>query len=148
MEILYRAAADIIVAVHFAFVAFVIGGLLAVLVGALLGWSWTRNFYFRCLHLLAILAVVVEAFCGVTCPLTTWENALRVRAGDAGYHGDFLAMWLHRALFYEAEPWVFTLAYCGFGLAVLVAFALVPPRLPRTWERNDAAARAARDTKS
>ena len=46
MELLYRIAADALAVLHFAFVAFV------------------------ALGLLAILIVVAEALCGITCPLT------------------------------------------------------------------------------
>jgi hypothetical protein len=32
-------------------------------------------------------------------------------------------------LFFDAEPWVFTVCYTLFGLAVLATFVLAPPRL-------------------
>jgi hypothetical protein len=32
-------------------------------------------------------------------------------------------------IFYQAEPWVFTLSYAIFGLAVVAALVLAPPRL-------------------
>ena len=127
MNLLYRLAADVVVVVHFAFVLFIVGGLAAILLGVMRNWRWTRNMKFRLLHLLAIALVVAEAVCGVTCPLTTWENWLRLRAGGATYQGDFLAAWLHELLFFDAEPWVFTIGYCLFGLVVVVTFILAPP---------------------
>ena len=51
-------------------------------------------------------------------------------AGEGGYTGDFIGHWAHRLIFYEAEPWVFTVLYVSFGLAVLAAFVLAPPRWP------------------
>ena len=83
------------------------------------------------LHLLAILIVATEAICGITCPLTTWEQHLRELAGDTAYQGDFIADWTHRLLFYEFPSWVFTLAYVLFGLLVLATFAFAPPRWSR-----------------
>ena len=62
-------------------------------------------------------------------PLTTWEQSLRELAGERSYQGDFLANWVHEILFYEAEPWVFTLCYSVFGFFVLLTFVLYPPRL-------------------
>ena len=138
MQLFYRVLADVIVAVHFAYVAFVIVGLVLTLVGAALHWRWVRNFWFRAIHLAMIGVVVAEAWCGVVCPLTTWENDLRQLAGQAVYRGGFIANVLHEALFFDAEPWVFTICYSLFGLAVLGTFYLAAPRLPAwlCWKRR------------
>ena len=131
MQLWYRLLADLVVAVHFAYVAFVIIGLLLIVAGAVLRWKWVRNFWFRLLHLVMIGVVVLEAWCGMVCPLTTWEHELRKLAGQTSYSGGFIANVLHDAMFFQAEPWVFTLGYSLFGLAVLATFLLAPPRLPR-----------------
>jgi hypothetical protein len=120
--------ADLIVVIHAAYVSFVVFGLLAILVGALLGWSWVRNFWFRVIHLTAIGIVVAETLAGIPCPLTVWEQQLRTSAGQVGYRGEFIGYWAHQLIFYRAEPWVFTVLYITFGLAVLAAFVLAPPR--------------------
>jgi hypothetical protein len=130
MELLYQILADVVVVTHFAYVLFVILGLLAVLIGWLRGWQWTRRFWFRMIHLAMILIVVVEAWFGITCPLTTWERELRKLAGQATYEGAFVAQFVHDLLFFDAPPWVFTLCYTLFGLAVLSSFILAPPRRP------------------
>ncbi len=75
--------------------------------------------------------MVGESLIGVPCPLTVWEAQLRKMAGQTGYTGDFLGYWAHRLIFFRADPWVFTLIYTLFGLAVLVAFILAPPRRSR-----------------
>lgn len=124
----YRVLADLVVVVHFAYVAFVILGLLVTVLGWLLGWQWVRNRWFRGIHLTMILIVVFEAWMGITCPLTTWEQQLRMAAGEVAYQGDFIANWFHELLFFEAEPWVFTLCYSLFGGLVLATLLLVPPR--------------------
>jgi polyferredoxin len=136
MELFYRLLADLVVTVHFAYVAFVILGLMLTIAGAVIGWSWVRNFWFRVIHLSMIGVVVVEAWCGVVCPLTTWENKLRELAGQTAYSGGFIANILHDAIFFEADPWVFTLGYSLFGLAVLATFLFAPPRLPSRLRRN------------
>lgn len=128
MTLLYRVAADAIVVIHFGYVLFVIAGLLLILLGMWRRWAWVRNFWFRLVHLLMIGVVVAEAWCGITCPLTTWEQNLRRLAGQTAYRGDFLATWVHDLLFYDAPPWVFTICYTLFGLAVLVTFVFAPPR--------------------
>jgi len=128
---LYRLTADLIVVVHAAYASFVVLGLAAILVGIARKWEWVRNLWFRLLHLLAILLVVAESLWGVMCPLTTWEQSLRTRAGQAAYRGDFIANWVHELLFFDAPPWVFTVCYTLFGMAVLATFIAAPPRWPR-----------------
>ena len=117
--------ADLVLLVHFAFVAFVVGGFALILAGAALGWGWIRNRAFRYAHLGAIVFVAAEALVGVACPLTVWENLLR-RAGPEA--PSFVARWVGRLLYYDLPEWVFTLAYSLFAIAVAVTFRLVPPR--------------------
>lgn len=122
----WRVLADSVVAFHAAYIAFVVFGLIAILAGYAAGWRWVRNLYFRAAHLAAILLVCIEAVVGVACPLTTLENALRLRAGGVGYPGEFIGYWLDWIIFYNAPPWVFTAIYLGFGALVLATFWLVP----------------------
>src|SRR6476619_560025 len=103
-----RVLADLTVAVHASFVAFVVFGMVAILAGVALGWEWVRNFWFRTLHLAAIGLVAAQALAGVICPLTHLENFLRRQAGQTTYPGAFIGYWAHRLIFIEhAEPWVF-----------------------------------------
>jgi polyferredoxin len=124
----YRISADLVVTFHFSYIAFVVFGQLAILIGLARGWRWVRNPRFRIAHLVAIAIVAGQALLGIVCPLTTLEKYLRVRGGQESYPGAFIGHWAHRLTFYEAPNWAFTLAYALFGLAVLVTFALAPPR--------------------
>jgi hypothetical protein len=128
MKAWYAFAADCVVAAHFASVAFVVFGLLAVVAGGVRGWRWVRNPWFRVVHLATILIVVIESWLNITCPLTTWENALRRLAGESTYGGDFVGKWLHDVLFFQLSPMAFTIIYTAFGLAVLASWVFVPPR--------------------
>lgn len=125
---LYHLLADGVLFTHIAFVGFVVIGLVLILLGGFRGWSWVRNRWFRYAHLAAIGLVVVQAWLGIVCPLTTLEMHLREKAGDATYQGTFIAHWLHRLLFFNAPPWVFTLYYTAFALAVIASWWLVRPR--------------------
>ena len=125
-----RILADVVVVVHALFVGFVVFGMMAIVLGLVLGWGWVRNFWFRVLHLAAIGVVAVQSLVGMNCPLTVLENQLRRQAGQESYPGAFIGYWAHRLIFFEAAPWVFTVAYTLFGLAVLGAFLLGPPRWP------------------
>ena len=127
-SMLYRLAADAILVVHFLFVGFVVIGLALVYVGAWRGWRWIANVWFRGAQLAAIGVVVAQAWLGMVCPLTTWEMALRERAGEATYQGAFVAHWIERMLYYEAPAWVFTAVYTAFALLVVASWLVVPPR--------------------
>jgi hypothetical protein len=88
---LYSIAADVIVAIHFAFVVFVpFGALLA------LKWHWIPW-----LHLPAAAWGLFIELTGRDCPLTDFENALRSSAGESGYAGGFIERYL-AAIIYPA----------------------------------------------
>ena len=126
-----RLAADAVLLVHFAFVAFVIGGLALTWLGAALSWRWVRNVWFRILHVIAICFVAAESILGIVCPLTVWEDALRGRATEKS----FVARWIHQVMFYQVPEWIFTIAYIVFAAAVVLTYWLVPPH---GWETKKA----------
>ncbi len=130
----YRLLADAIVVFHFAYVAFVVLGMLVILVGLALRWRLARNFWFRIVHFLMIAVVAAEALIRVYCPLTVWEAKLREAAGEPVESGTFIGRWVHRLMFFEAPEWVFTMCYCGFGLLVVLTLLLAPPRWP--WRKK------------
>jgi len=81
--------ADLVVVVHLAFVAFAVGGGLAVARRPRLAW----------LHLPALAwAAAVMAF-GWTCPLTPLEKRLRALAGETPYEGGFVQRYLEPVLY-------------------------------------------------
>jgi hypothetical protein len=80
----WGAAADGLLALHFAFIAFVVLGGFCVVWRP--RWAW--------LHLPALAwGIWIEISHGI-CPLTPWENALRQHAGEAGYPGGFIEHYL------------------------------------------------------
>jgi hypothetical protein len=127
---MYGLLADLMVAVHVGYVVYVLVGEVLILAGRWRGWGWVRNFWFRATHLLAIGVVVFEEFVGLRCPLTVWEEWLRVRAGEPVTGETFVGRLLHSLLFYDAQPWVFTVGYAATGLVVLATLLVSPPRLP------------------
>ncbi|MAE67948.1 MAG: hypothetical protein CMJ18_27150 [Phycisphaeraceae bacterium] len=134
--LVYRLAADLVLALHVAFVAFVILGLVLTYAGAVRGWVWVRDRWFRRVHLGAIGFVVIQAWLGAICPLTALEMTLRQRAGDAVYQGSFIAHWLHELLYFEAPFVVFTIGYTLFGLLVAASWIIVRPAPPRQRDRT------------
>jgi MFS superfamily sulfate permease-like transporter len=126
----YRLLADVVVVLHFAYVAFVVLAMAAILLGIVFRWQWVRNFWFRAIHFLMIAVVAVQSVLSILCPLTTLEDFLRGRAGESVRSGSFVGRWAHELLFVEAPPWAFTTIYCLFAAAVLATLILAPPRWP------------------
>ncbi len=120
--------ADLLLLAHVCFVIFVLSGLVLVITGKFLSWSWVRNRWFRIVHLCCIGVVVIQSWFGIICPLTTWEMAFRAKAGDATYAGSFISHWLGELLYYQAPAWVFVVAYTMFFALVLLSWIWVRPR--------------------
>ena len=129
---IYSILSNLVLVIHFAFVAFIVGGLVAIWIGRWLRWEFIRNPYFRLAHLLAMAIVLLEAVVGIICPLTSWEDALRLRTGQApSYKESFMQHWIGRILFYDLGDDVFTIIYAGVFALFLLTFWLVPPRKRR-----------------
>ena len=78
---MYTLLADLVVAVHLAFILFVTFGAVLVLRWQKLVW----------LHLPALIWGALTEFMGWVCPLTPFENHLRRLGAGESYQGDFIA---------------------------------------------------------
>lgn len=120
--------ANAILLLHVGIVAFVVLGEVLFLLGARRGWRWVRNFALRSSHLALMVFIALQAWLGALCPLTSWEQAFRRRAGQDGYAESFIEHWLSRLIFFEAPWWLFVTVYSAFALLVLLTWHRVPPR--------------------
>jgi hypothetical protein len=121
--------ADLVLLLHAGIVAFVVLGALAIPLGAWRRWRWVRARGWRLAHLLLMGVVALQAWLGALCPLTVWEQALRLRAGQAAHAVSFIEHWLSRLIFFEAPWWVFVAAYSAFAAFVVMLWLAVPPRM-------------------
>jgi hypothetical protein len=118
--VLYRALADLVLVVHFAFVLFVVfGGLLAL--------RWPRLAW---VHIPVALYGALIEFVGFICPLTPLEIWLRRLGGEAGYEGGFIERYITAALYPTGLTREIQLA---LGLGVLVLNAMVYAFVWRRW---------------
>jgi hypothetical protein len=140
---MYGYLADLVVGIHLLYVAFVVLGQLVIIYAGTFQKEWGRNPWFRWLHLLAIGIVVYEEMMGYVCPLTTWEQQFRTLAGQPWRADTFMARIAHELLFskdrnFQWPPIMFTTVHIAFGVIVLQAFLLYPPRKVRLrrWRRS------------
>ena len=102
-----RLAADAVLVLHGAFIAFaVLGGLLAL---------WKRGWML--LHLPALAWAAFVMVSGRICPLTPLELRLRRAAGEEGYAGGFIDHYLAAAIYPEGLT---RSVQIGLGVAVVV----------------------------
>lgn len=120
---LYRVLADLVLVVHFLFIAFVVAGGFAAVRWPRLAWAHVPCF---------VWGTLIE-FAGWICPLTPLENDLRIASGQAGYSGGFIEQYLlpviyPGALTREIQIWL--------GLSVLALNALAYAWLLRRLRRG------------
>ncbi len=120
---LYRIAADTLVVVHLAFVAFVVfGGLLLLL--------WPRLVW---VHLPAAIWGAAIEFLGFICPLTPMENYFRRQAGLAEYHTGFVERYVLPLLYPERLT---RSLQVSLGLAVVIINVGIYAWLYRRWSQR------------
>ena len=115
----WRILADLLVAGHLAFVAFVI-------FGGFLAWKWRWAVF---AHLPALLWGFWVETSGQICPLTPLEIHLRHVAGQAGYQGGFLAHYVVPLLYppWLTRPTQWVLAALLLAINVLAYGSLLRP---------------------
>ena len=116
----YGLLADVVVAVHFLFVLFVV-------LGGLLVLRWPKAAY---LHVPAAIYGAAIEFAGWICPLTPLENSLRRQAGESGYTAGFIEHYILPLLY----PSVLTrdIQLLLGGLVILVNLAIYAYVLARS----------------
>jgi hypothetical protein len=112
-----------VLALHLAVIAFNAAGLIAIPLGAALGWRWVRLRWWRALHIGSWAIVALQAALGRACFLTDWQDALT----GGGAHDPLIMRWVNGLIYWDLPLWAFTTLYLAlFGLAIAFWF-LVPP---------------------
>jgi hypothetical protein len=117
MQFLFRSGAEAAVALHFAWIVFVVSG--AFFLRRRRRWKW--------IHLAAIVySVAIEVY-GWICPLTYVEQWFWTKAGIESYEGSFVTHYLERIIYLQAPQWL--LVILAVALLVLTStLYLLPSR--------------------
>ncbi len=120
--------ADLILVIHFLYALFIIFGFAYIWTGYFAGFGSIHNPVFRYAHMAAMGIVVLESLFGIICPLTWIENQLRMNSGNSVYEEGFIPYWIHRLLFYDLPPWIFTIIYAAFFVLMIITVYIIPVR--------------------
>lgn len=111
-----------VLALHVAVIAFNVLGLVAIPLGAKLGWSWVLVRGWRILHVVSWVVVAVQAALGRACFLTYWQDDL-----NGGADGPMIMRWVNSLIYWDLPMWAFTAMYLALFALVLALWKLVPP---------------------
>jgi hypothetical protein len=117
---LFRLAADLVLVIHLAFIAFVVLG----------GWIVLRRPWVAWIHLPAAVWGAAVELTGGICPLTPLENRLRLASGSAGYEGGFIEHSLMPVIYPAAMDRTIQIL---LGLVVILVNAVFYAALLRRW---------------
>ena len=118
------ALARAILAVHLGVIAFNVLGLIAIPLGAALGWRWIRVRWWRALHIASWAAVALQAALGRACFLTIWQD----RLAGAAAQPPLIERWVDRIVYWPLPIWVFEAIYLALFATVVALWWTAPPR--------------------
>ena len=118
------AGGQLVLAVHLAVIAFNVFGLVAIPLGAALGWGWVRVLWWRALHVACLAVVALQAILGRACFLTDWQDAL----SGGGAQDPLIMRWVNGLIYWPLPMWAFTTAYVAVFLYTLALWVWVRPR--------------------
>ena len=119
-------AALSILILHFAVIAFNVGGCVLIPIGAWCRWRWVRNFWFRIAHLASLAVVALQAVMGRACFLTLWQSDL----SGAATTQPLIAGWIERVIYWPLPLWMFEVAYVVVFAYVIALWIVVRPAMP------------------
>lgn len=109
MHTLSRGLADAVVAVHYAYMAYLVAG-------GFIAWRWRRTIWAHAAAVAWAIAIVVTK---VPCPLTALQNHFRESAGQRPLSDSFINLYI-RGTFYPADQQ--TVARVAIGVLVLCSW--------------------------
>lgn len=122
-----RMLAGVVLSLHLGVIAFNLFGLIAIPLGAWLGWRFVRLAWWRWLHLASMAVVALQAVAGRACFLTLLQGNL---AGASTARTPLIAGFVNHLIYWPLPLWVFAAGYACLFLYVLALLWLVPVERP------------------
>jgi len=123
--------AQLVLTIHALVALFVIVGMVAIPLGARLGWPIVYSMSWRGAHLAIVILIALQKVLGQTCFLSVWEFDLLDRAGLAVAGMPASQALLIRIMHWNMPLWFFTVLYLIVLAYTLVLWLVVPPRRAR-----------------
>ena len=137
MSFLANIAANMIAVAHLAYFVFIVGGMVAIVLGLRRNVGWVRNSWFRIAHVAAIHVVLVEEATGLPCPLNVLQWGAREAATGTTEASVGVGGLLDYLLYHTVSPLALDVMYWSFGVLVVALLWIVPPRWPMFRDRRD-----------
>jgi hypothetical protein len=123
---LYRLLADLVIAIHFAFIVFAVAGAALLLFRSVPRWI-------AFVHIACAAWASYVMFSGRICPLTPLENYLRELGGENGYAQSFIERYLLGVIYPEGLTREIQIA---LGISVLLLNVLIYCFVVFRWRRG------------
>ncbi|HET9343868.1 MAG TPA: DUF2784 family protein [Candidatus Eremiobacteraceae bacterium] len=120
--------AQLVLTVHALIASFVVFGMIAIPLGARLGWPFVYSIWWRGAHFGIVILIALQKVLGQTCFLSVWEFDLLDRAGRAAGQMPAAQAVLTRVMHWDMPLWFFTALYLVVLAYTLLMWYVVPRR--------------------
>ena len=135
--------ANVVAAAHIGYFLFVVGGVVAIVIGAVKRSEWIRSPWFRLAHLAAVYIVIIEDVFNIACPLNTIEWKFRSASDSVGEASSTAGRFLDYLLRQTIPGDVLHAMYWTLGVIVPILLLVVPLRFrtdhrigkPKSWTK-------------
>ncbi|MBP6218764.1 MAG: DUF2784 family protein [Oligoflexales bacterium] len=124
---LYLSLSYFVLFLHLALSAFLILSPFLILMGWAVDSPWIHIAMLRKIQLGLLILIGLEVIFSQPCPLMTWEDKLRVKAGKSPrYTTGFFDYWVERGLKIRFKDWMFNSALTLLLLLSFFEYMLIP----------------------
>src|SRR6516165_10758058 len=125
--------AQLVLGAHLVVVFFIVFGLVAIPLGARLGWAFVLAFWWRAMHLGAMTIVALQKFLGHLCFLSVWEFDLLRSSGQSDAALSPIFAFGSHLIHWNMPLWFFTALYAVTWVYVIWLWRRFPPARQRSF---------------
>ena len=120
--------AQAVLGVHILLAGFIVFGIIAIPLGARLGWPFVYLFWWRLLHVVAMGVVALQKVMGNACFLSEWEFKLVDIAREVPHRTPLFQALGEHVLYWNLPLWFFAWLYGALFAFVVALWFRTPPR--------------------